>query len=440
MRKEFENVPIEKDTTKEILNNEKPEIDSVEIRGYQTVGKPTTDDVLIKQSIESKGVSDETLQLRDIKDIQMGAYASEYTVTSDQISVGATIISVFATILITLVLAIGVVISLIYATNLKLDVCTTDKLEPNVSQNSLMVMTEVGSINDVFEQDIIQYRPATESEEDEIGMVFWYDGSEQAQELYTGGLVYIIGNMENYNQDISDNSKLNPELPEELNSAMNRYALILVSVGDIEGKLSFSIKNLGEFMYFMYDNWIYVVVGLLVLIIILFVIRYFVARAFENKLFKKIEEERKIREQCQDLLRQDLVKVQNKFADVINNEELMNVLSKSDKVVVTNPRADAKRRKIEKELEKRKREQIEELRLLAEKQKKKEEEKQNKKSSNEDNTNQTSNDTQKAKDINNENSVEKSDAKTDNSESENKDIKTSDNKDETKNENTTENK
>ena len=363
MREEFENVPLDKKTTEQILNDEKPEVDSIEIRGYQTTGKPNTKEVLINQSNQSKGITNESLQLRDIKDIQMSAYASEYTITSDQISVGATIVSVIATILITMVLAIGVIAGIILGMNIKVDICNTEALEPHVSVNSLILMEDVESINDIVERDIIQYK--TNEEEYELGMVFWYlDPTEQ----YVSGVVYVIGNMEAYNKDVEENSKLDPTKPAELTEAVTKYGLILVEVGNIDCELMFSIKNMGSFMYFIYDNWLFVIAGLLIIIIILFVIRFIISKSFEAKLFRKIEEERKVREQCQEMLRSDLAKVQNKFADYVGNDDLMEVLSKSDQVVA-NPKIDAKRKKIEKELEKRRRAQIEELSKLAEKQK-----------------------------------------------------------------------
>ena len=399
----LDDVPFNKDTTGEILKQELPEVDTVEIRSYKSSKKSKKKEQLINQAIQASDQSQYSTQLRDIKEIQMNAYSTGSLVSTDQVSTGATVCSIIATVLLTIVIIIGLLYGMLSMLGLRVVVADDNELAPQVPQNCLLALESVETYDDVFEGDIIEYNGV---EKGEIGIIFW----TEITTTYPDGVVWIVGNMTNYNDDINFNTKVDPQ--QNFSAAMSRYNLSPVVISDITGKLSFSIPNVGSFVVFIFDNWYFVIGGLALLVIVLFLLKFIFDRKFEAELFNQIEEDNKRSENFKNMLETDLMKTEDKFKNEITTQkEMLDVLHNSNKKIAKKTKDEARRKRIEAELERRKREQIEQLKELAEKTKK-ENIKQNEQETSNKEENQEQTDEQKLENIVKESNLEQINAET----------------------------
>lgn len=363
MAKKIIETPFDKKTTRHILEQELPEVDLVEISAGKTSKRTKSEENLILQSRQASEQSPYSTQLRDIKEIQMHTYSTGGLVETDQVSTGATICSVIATILLTVAVIFGILYGIILALNLDINVAKDDTLSPQVPENCLLVMEKVESYNDVFEGDVVNFNG---DDGEQSGIVFWTLVSSE----YPEGHVLLITSkdgMAKYNEDLENNSKLDPATQEA--AARGRYFLEEKSIEDLTGKLSFSVSNVGPFVVFLFDNWYFVLIGLALLVVLLFLLKLVFDKKFEAELFRQMEEADAQRTSTKEMIKQDLIKTQQKFSEDFNtSKDMFDLLEDSQNKLEKPVQLDPKKAKIQAELEKRRRAQIEKLSALAQKQ------------------------------------------------------------------------
>lgn len=365
MAKKIVDTPFDKRTTKHILAQEMPEVDLVEISGAGAASKTKKQEQMFEQSMQAYEQSQFSTQLRDIKEIQMNAYSTGGLVATDQVSVGATICSIFATILLTIAVIIGLLYGMMIALNLSLVAAKDGTLAPQVPENCLLVMEKVESYNDIFEEDIVTFNGDNGIE---VGFVFWpLEPTSSAPE----GNVLIITTkegMENYNFDIENNSKKDPSTSSGLAEARTRYFLEQKSVHDVIGKLSFQVSSIGGFVVFVFDNWYIVLIALALVVILLFLLKAMFDKRFEAELFRQMELANSQRNSTREMLKKDLIRTQKRFSEnFATSQDMFELLDDSKQELEKPAQLDPRKARVMEELQNRKRAQIEQLQSLAEK-------------------------------------------------------------------------
>ena len=81
----------------------------------------------------------------------------------------------------------------------------------------------------------------------------------------------------------------------------------------------------------IFDNWYFVIGGLALLVIVLFLLKFIFDRKFEAELFNQIEEDNKRSENFKNMLETDLMKTEDKFKNEITTQkEMLDVLKKQE--------------------------------------------------------------------------------------------------------------
>lgn len=258
---------LEHQTRAEIINQEQPVIDDVEI-----VNNPNAPQSILKPEIQeqydqAKEPSEELLKMRDYKQRQMEEFTNNYSISQVIPSGWTTFFNVINTIFLTLALIIAFLVAFGLIFGLRIGIVPTKSMEPTISQWSMVIVRPVSGLDEIQVGDIICYK------KDKMSYVHRVSGFTPGE---TDDDVRIIAKGDN----------------PDTNGAYD-----LVPIRMVEGKLALSIPGLGAFIWFIKDNIFLTIAIVLTVLIAVLLLRSIVERKHAKEeieifLTKKAEFER----------------------------------------------------------------------------------------------------------------------------------------------------
>ena len=239
---------IEHRTRAEIINQEQPEYDDVEISNNPNAPKSILNPAIMEQYDQAKEPSDEQIKLRDYKQRQMEEFTNNYSISQVIPSGWTTFFNVINTIFLTLALIIAFFVAFGLLFGLRIGLVPTTSMEPTIPAGSLVVLRPVDSIDNINRGDIISYQKGSNSYIHRVETIT--PASENSE-----ALIVVVGD--------------NPETAGQADYVPFRM---------VEGKMVLSIPVLGYVFMFIKDNIILTVAIILTLIIAMLLIRSVVER------------------------------------------------------------------------------------------------------------------------------------------------------------------
>lgn len=239
---------IEHRTRAEIINQEQPEFDDVEISNNPDAPKSVLNPAIMEQYDQAKEPSDELIKLRDYKQRQMEEFTNNYSISQVIPSGWTTFFNVINTIFLTLALVIAFFVAFGLLFGLRIGLVPTTSMEPTIPAGSLVILRPVDSIDNINKGDIISYQKGSNSYIHRVDTITPESENSEA-------LIVVVGD--------------NPETAGQADYVPFRM---------VEGKMVLSIPVLGYVFMFIRDNVILTVAVILTLIIAMLLIRSIVER------------------------------------------------------------------------------------------------------------------------------------------------------------------
>ena len=239
---------IEHRTRSELINQEQPTYDDVEISNNPDAPKSVLNPAIMEQYDQAKEPSDEQIRLRDYKQRQMEEFTNNYSISQVIPSGWTTIFNDVNTIFLTLAHEIAFFVAFGLLFGLRIGLVPTKSMEPTIPAGSLVVLRPVDSIDNINRGDIISYQKGSNSYIHRVDTIT--PASENSE-----ALIVVVGD--------------NPETAGQADYVPFRM---------VEGKMVLSIPVLGYVFMFIRDNVILTVAVILTLVIAMLLIRSIVER------------------------------------------------------------------------------------------------------------------------------------------------------------------
>ncbi len=272
------------ETRKEILNQEQPEVDSVEISHDPKAPDSNLNPNIMKQYDQAKEPSQETLKLRNYKKRQMQEFTNDYSIGQVLPSAWGTVISVVNTILLTLALVVAFLVAFGLVFGLRIGIVPTDSMEPEISVGSLVIVKPLESIDEIRVGDNLSY---VKGDKKYIHKV----------ESVGGGAIVMVGANPMYDQkDIIDFSA-------------------------VEGRQLLAIPGMGYFVLGIQQNIILVIAVFLVVIVALQLLRMIIERRHnDDEIADFLEKKTAYEKNAEEKLKaQKKAEAQQKFDEIMRD-------------------------------------------------------------------------------------------------------------------------
>ncbi len=350
---------IEPKTTANILRQEKPFVDKVESNVSMT-NRERLREVNAMQALSASQQSPNTLQLRDIKKIQMGAYASNYDNYLMRASPGSVAISVIGTVLVTLVAILSILMLVAVLSGLNFRNVETSDLEPNVFAGDLLV-EKAPELSALALDGVVALEQ---------------DGNTILRQVFfkSGDMVYLYS--PNLNLDgegyisLEDLASLRSQLRANpaneatiLQECIDYYGVLKVSFSSIDSMVMVVINSAGAVVTGLFANWYIALIVFVVIFVALLVWKRFIDRRYQIQLLERYNVEKKMREERQRILAKDIVQVQRSNQSMTSDPNIISGLLDINKKQEAHN--DFKLKKLSEELQKRKSDQIDAIKLNA---------------------------------------------------------------------------
>lgn len=326
--KNFNRYEVVKQTSADILNNEKADVDEIELNLVEKQGdrKQRNGHYDFLQGINP---SSEKTKIDDIKTVQMRVYASNSSdlyMTSSFTSVALSIIAVFCmTLLFAVVLEVVLLSGLGYIPR----VYQGEDMSPLIEKGDTIFEIDAKDAN-LNKDTIITYQ---------------YEGN-----MYTR--VITIDNNPDY---------IVVNTPDEGN--LHNIPRV-EAANQIKSVVANKISLFGGFVSFTYNNWYFVCGGLLLFTLLLFGVKIFVDKKFNQRLLEMFEYGKLHREKRRQYLIEDIMRMQNNRNLSAGNRVALKGLLDVNKEPEN--KRERKMQKLQKQLKQRQYEQIEALKNLEE--------------------------------------------------------------------------
>ena len=284
-------------TRREIINQEQPVIDSVEItidpNAPETVIKPE----IMQQYDQAKEPSPEVVKLRNYKKRQMQEFTSEYTISRILPSGWSTFLNVINTIILTIALIIAFLVAFGLILGYKIGIVPSDSMEPRIHVGSLVVIAPLNNIDEIRIGDVLSYYKADSVDTD--GNTVYKKYIHEVQSVGGGAITMVGANPDYVDRDI-------------------------ISFDAVEGRMILNIPYLGYVIAFVQANAILVISIFVVLIIALMLARALIDHRHSTQeitqfLSKKAEYERVAKEKLEA---QRKIDEQKQFNEIISQTKI----------------------------------------------------------------------------------------------------------------------
>lgn len=326
--KNFNRYEVVKQTSADILNNEKADVDEIELNLVEKQGdrKQRNGHYDFLQGINP---SSEKTKIDDIKTVQMRVYASNSSdlyMTSSFTSVALSIIAVFCmTLLFAVVLEVVLLSGLGYIPR----VYQGEDMSPLIEKGDTIFEIDAKDAN-LNKDTIITYQ---------------YEGN-----MYTR--VITIDNDPDY---------IVVNTPDEGN--LHNIPRV-EAANQIKSVVANKISLFGGFVSFTYNNWYFVCGGLLLFTLLLFGVKIFVDKKFNQRLLEMFEYGKLHREKRRQYLVEEIMRMQNNRNLSAGNRVALKGLLDVNKEPEN--KRERKMQRLQKQLKQRQYEQIEALKGLEE--------------------------------------------------------------------------
>ena len=242
-------------TRKAIIDAEQPVAEHVEVlydpHAPEVVGKNVA---VMEQYDQANEPSNETVKLRNYKRRQMNEFTDNYLFSQVIPSRWVTIINVFNTFLLTVVLLIAFVVAFGLLLGLRIGLVPTDSMIDVIPVGSMVIMSPVEDISDIRIGDILSYS---------------YGSADYIHQVKSvgGGAIVMVG----------------------ANSIDPAYADLrhVIDFSAVKGRLLIHIPYLGYVVMFIQQYMILVIAVFLVLLIGLMLARTIIQKKHNDEEFKE---------------------------------------------------------------------------------------------------------------------------------------------------------
>lgn len=348
---------IDPKSTANILEQEKPFMDKVE-SSVSSTNRERLREINAMQALSASQQSPNTLQLRDIKKIQMGAYASNYDSYMVRASRGSIAISVISTALITLIAMLAVLMAVVTLSGLTFRNLSSSDLEPNYFAGDLLV-EKTPELSAITNDGIVALEHNGELV---FRQVFFKSGSKLY--LYSPN-VALLGEGYISKENLASKRAILRNEPANqatiLQDCVDDFGIQVVNFSAIDSMVITTINSAGAVITGLFDGWYIVLIVFVLIIIVLLVCKRFIDRSYEIQLLERFGVEKKMREERQRVLAKDIVQVQRSNQSMTSDPNIISGLLDINKKQET--RNDIKLKKLSEELQKRRSAQIDAIKL-----------------------------------------------------------------------------
>lgn len=238
---------IEHNTRAEIINQEQPVYDDVDIVYNPNAPRSTLNPEIMEQYDQAKEPSREQIKLREYKQRQMEEFTNNYSISQVIPSGWTTFFNVVNTIFLTLALVIAFFVAFGLLFGLRIGLVPTNSMEPTIPVGSMVILRPVDGLESIHLDDIISYQKDGVSYIHRVVDISPASSDSEA-------LIVVKGD----NPDVTGTD--------------------YVPLRMVEGKMVLSIPVLGTVFLFIKENIILTVAVILTIIIAMLLIRSIVER------------------------------------------------------------------------------------------------------------------------------------------------------------------
>ena len=238
---------IEHNTRAEIINQEQPVYDDIDIVYNPNAPRSTLNPEIMEQYDQAKEPSREQIKLREYKQRQMEEFTNNYSISQVIPSGWTTFFNVVNTIFLTLALVIAFFVAFGLLFGLRIGLVPTNSMEPTIPVGSMVILRPVDGLESIHLDDIISYQKDGVSYIHRVVDISPASSDSEA-------LIVVKGD----NPDVTGTD--------------------YVPLRMVEGKMVLSIPVLGTVFLFIKENIILTVAVILTIIIAMLLIRSIVER------------------------------------------------------------------------------------------------------------------------------------------------------------------